>query len=321
MYQFFYLKGMLKFKNNLSPLYLLSICILYVCCLLLCTEYLFDCSILAYKTVYVSFVGFSISIPVIYILIGKEGLSSALSICTYLIFISSMLQTLFKTTYGIYYVEDTTAVALIKLIKQSNTKNINTIGNLLTSNFHVNLLLYGEKDIYYDRCLLPLLTKEDVDSRKKDLIDTIFLEGKKRQSTEDIIFIERDLNDLDIRNMGDFSLLAHMLHSIYYSKFNKNTVILLKINNYDELVNCGFNRKIENKDEFVKNEKKKNKIIKENNLKKLQELKKSVNILEQDVDKAEEEIIKFNSKLLTNENMTEVQERVYNYLRYLSENT
>ena len=103
---------------------------------------------------------------------------------------------------------------------------------------------YSDKDVKLPD-IASTIVEEDFENYKNYLIVKIQYLGSKRKTVDDVIFVSEEFKKLNIKSLGDLKLLAQMLNSIRYSELPKNTVILLKVDNFKDFTVCGFNRSIQ----------------------------------------------------------------------------
>ncbi|EEQ81657.1 hypothetical protein NCER_101821 [Vairimorpha ceranae BRL01] len=234
---------MLIDKNRSLSLFIVFGCFLYIFILLLFTECIYDTSIMNYKLIFTGIIAVSFFVPICHIIIGYKYSVRISLLFASIIMSASILQIFYRKSVGFYFIDKSEAISLLQANKNS-TKDINTHCSKWTSLNTVVVLFYSDKDVKLPD-IASTIVEEDFENYKNYLIVKIQYLGSKRKTVDDVIFVSEEFKKLNIKSLGDLKLLAQMLNSIRYSELPKNTVILLKVDNFKDFTVCGFNRSIQ----------------------------------------------------------------------------
>lgn len=147
---------------------------------------------------------------------------------------------MFKNTVGFYIIKEDIGR---KLIGKSNDQIIEICGDWVKDQ-KVTVMFYGKYELSFDKSEVPSIKSNKFIEIRYKFVEKVFKVCDERKTKNKLLVILEDFKSLEIKNLGDQREFLRMINSIYYTKFDKKIIILMKVDDLKNMTRNGFGRRV-----------------------------------------------------------------------------
>lgn len=230
---------MTDYYKNINARNITSIALIMFLSFFIYTEFLTDNSVLTYSPNAMWSILIALILFFGFMQKSNSYFLASLLISGVLIYITVLI-IFCKNTVGFYIVDEVQAKNLISNTGTKDYIDIIKISGEWIKDQSVTVIFQGEKNVSYPNSQNATIDKIIFELAKSNLKHKIKNEDYMRKDSKKALIITEEFELLNIKNQQDEKLLINMLNEIFYSKFAKNLVLLLKVDNYLNLKANGF---------------------------------------------------------------------------------
>lgn len=231
--------------NNKNTAFILTVLgLVFVMIFLLISKVFTDNSVMSYSVFLTWSLLFSILPSIIFVLFDLKHSLFMSCVSSALLATIAIFLIYNRNTVDFYSVDELQAKSFISNTGENDFKDIINFSGEWIKNQSITVIFHGEEKVSYEKGDKATIDSSKFIKSKEAFINKVHHLNNSRKDDSKALIVTENFNLLDIKNQYDEKLLVDMLNEIYYTKFSKNIIILIKLYNFLKLRENGFSRSI-----------------------------------------------------------------------------